>query len=208
VTDFVDALRDFARSSDFQRFFAGHKPYYGTVVKSSEKLASLASAEWQAYTGLTADSRKLIVSPLLRFASANPCGGQVGGTLVTPAALLTNGSKAERLLTVQTGVLGLKQPVAPAVQEQLVSAVFARVTALSDSEAAARLEVQHEVGQGHSLVALFATRLREFEAHRDRFETLADFLPRLLAGIDEPKSDQCAPAAVTAKQESPEAKQG
>ena len=70
----------------------------------------------------------------------------------------------------------------PVLQEQLIRAVFARIAALSRGDAAGRLAVEQEVHGGFAMVPGLDERLRNYEAHRDQFATLADFLPQLVAG--------------------------
>jgi hypothetical protein len=198
TAEFIDALRDFARSSEFMRFFDGHRPFYASVIRRSQQQAATTRGYWEAYTGLPLPDRKLILSSL---AEPNGLGGCADGARVPGAVLSlgafaqTNGAQA--LLSTEGAQVGLdKQPtgkapkaaaaafkVSPAQEEQIVRAVFTRIAALSKGEAAGRLAVEQEVRGGFALVPGFDERLRHYEAHRDQFATLGDFLPQLMAGV-------------------------
>ena len=192
VGEFVDALRNFARSSEFDRFFAGHRPFYSSVLRRTQQNAAVARAYWRAYTGMPLPAHKLILSSLSTDNSLGKCGGAPTGAPASVLSLgdLAHASKAETFLSTETTQVGLAQqgtkpsPNAdePFLQEQIIRAVFARIVALSEGEAAGRLAVQREVRGGFALVPDFDERLRYFEVHRGQFRTLAEFLPQLVAG--------------------------
>lgn len=175
---FMDALTDFAQASEFIRFFEGHRPSYVRLAEAG-KAAAIANAQWQAYTGFPIEKRKLIVSALLRSPVTNACGPRADAdSPYVPIALLKSGSSADAFLV--TGRVAPSLGVAPSVQEQIVRAVFARVTALTNGEAAGRKAISNDIRAGHNLVPKFETRLRYFEAHRAEFATLGAYLPELL----------------------------
>lgn len=179
LKSFEEALDDFAQSSEFDRFFAGHKPFYGRLAAAG-KVAAIANAQWQAYTGLPTETRKLIVSALLQAPAASGCGAaEDAGSQYTPIALLKTSTNADAFLA--TGQTGPSLAVPSSVRDQIVRAVFARVAALTNGEAAARKLVAHDVRSGYDLVPKFETRLRNFESHRVKFATLAAYLPELLS---------------------------
>jgi spore germination cell wall hydrolase CwlJ-like protein len=200
VAEFMEALRDFARSSEFMRFFDGHKPFYNSVARRAQQQAATVRGYWEAYTGMPLADRKLIVTSLATSNGVDKCGS--GRTASRDASVLSLGDFARAseantfLSTAGTQVVWDKpqgkttEPLTPpslkiedpALREQIIRAVFARIAALSKGDAAGRLALQQEVSGGYAMVASFDARLRYYEAHRNQFATLADFLPELLAG--------------------------
>jgi hypothetical protein len=196
TAEFVNALRDFARSSEFPRFFAGHKPFYSSVIRRTQANAAMTRAYWETYTGLPLADRKLVLSSLATGNASGKCGTvQPASASVLSIGTLAQASQADTFLSTEGTQAGLdkprsnQQPAAPwlvladpAVKQQVIRAVFTRVAALLEGDAAGRLAVQREVRGGYAMVPAFDARLRYYEAHRDQFPTLADFLPQLIAG--------------------------
>ncbi len=200
VAQFIDALRDFAQSSKFQQFFDGHKPFYSSVIRRTQEQAAMTRAYWEAYTGLPLPARKLILSSLsganseVRCGSASPASAppsilSLGGLAQTSAAetfLSTEGTQAA-LSQAGSNKTKAESPSSKVedreIQEQVVRAVFTRITALAKGDAAGRVAVQREKVSGFAMVTGFDTRLRYYETHRDQFATLSDFLPKLLEGL-------------------------
>ncbi len=203
VAQFIDALRDFARTSEFQRFFEGHRPFYSSVTRRTQQQAAMTRGYWEAYTGMSLPNRKLILSSLADSNGLGKCANFArasGPASVLSLGALAQTSEAETFLSTE----GIEIPFAkspttekpkgrvaaqpsfkfddPALQEQLIRAVFARIAALSKGDAAGRLAVEQEVHGGFAMVPNLDERLRNYEAHRDQFATLADFLPQLMAG--------------------------
>ena len=162
----------------------------------------MTRAYWEAYTGLPLPARKLILSSLSAANGEGKCGST--STASTPPSILSLGgltqtNGAETFLSTEGTQVVFTQPrtnktIKPkaegpsfkedrAVQEQVIRAVFTRITALAKGDVAGRLAVQRESVGGFAMVSGFDTRLRYYETHRDQFATLADFLPRLLEGI-------------------------
>jgi hypothetical protein len=210
LAEFMAALQDFRTTSEFHRFFNGHKPYYRIATRRAEEKAAGVRAQWRTYTGMTFDSADLTLSPVLRIASSEACSS--GSPLGSLFSLASGNGAADTMLRLAEGrnalaPLGSAKDVpnlAP-VQDQVIRAVFARIATLSDGPEAGRAAIQREVRLGHRLVPVFAGRLQEYEAHRDRYPTLADFLPRLLSGQgNRPVANQCGTAAVTTAEQAPE----
>jgi len=179
LSKFEQALGDFAQSSEFDRFFAGHQPYYRRLARAGNAVA-IANAQWQAYTGFKVEKRKVIVSALLRTPAATTCGKTAGAApRYTPIAGLKTGFDADAFLA--TGVPALSIGVPPSVRDQIVRAVFVRIAALTNGDDAARKLAAHEVALGFDLVPRFEASLRDFESNRADYTTLATYLPRLLA---------------------------
>jgi hypothetical protein len=198
--EFINSLRDFARSSEFMRFFDGHKPFYNSVVRRSQQQAAMTRGYWEAYTGMPLPDRKLILSSLAGANDLSKCAS--GGRTLAPPTVLSLGTlaqtnEAQTFLSTEGTQVGLYnsragKPPKPkaaepafkmdaAQEEQVIRAVFARIAALSKGDAAGRLAVEQEVRGGFAMVAGFDERLRFYEAHRDQFVTLADYLPQLIA---------------------------
>jgi hypothetical protein len=201
VAQFIDALRDFAQASQFARFFKGHRPFYTSVTRRAQQQAAMTRGYWEAYTGMPLPDRKLILSSLEDSNGLGKCGNTnrtAGPASVLSLGALARTSEAETFLSTEGAKLAFEtSPVAekkarsappplkfddPALQEQLIRAVFARITALSKGDAAGRRAVEQEVHDGFAMVPSLNERLRNYETHRDQFATLADFLPELIAG--------------------------
>ena len=184
LAQFVDALRDFARSSEFPQFFAGHKPFYTSVIRRTQRSAALIRAYWEAYTGMPLPDRKVILSSLATGRSSGKCGNAPVSFLSLGAAV--QASPAETFLNTEGApeALDSARPMLadPALRQQIVRAVFTRLAALAQGDPAGRVAVEREVRNGFTMVPTFNARLRYYEAHRDQFATLASFLPQLVAG--------------------------
>jgi spore germination cell wall hydrolase CwlJ-like protein len=219
TAQFIDALRDFARSSEFMRFFDGHRPFYRSVIRRTQQQAAMTRGYWEAYTGLALPARKLVLSSLAGTNDLGNCG-EAGGVLTPPAVLslgtLAQTNAAQTLLSTEGTQVGLDKPVGgktpkaaktsfklnAAEEQQLIRAVFTRIAALSKGDAAGRLAVEQEVRGGFALVPTFDERLRYYETHRDQFATLADFLPQLMDGAGKASAKAAAdgPEKTTAGQ--------
>jgi hypothetical protein len=133
------------------------------------------------------------------------CGTTVGTVeRYTPIALLKTGTDADAFLA--TGGTAWSPGVPPSVRDQIVRAVFVRITALTKGDDAARKLAAHEAVSGYDLVPRFETSLRDFESNRADFTTLAAYLPRLLGtekqrlakGAVPPKEVVACPTAIAA----------
>jgi hypothetical protein len=228
LAEFADALSDFAQQSEFQKFFDGHKPFYGSAVRRTEQSAGLARAYWHAYTGLPLPARKLVLSSLAFQQGAGSCAAS---DPASPSHILSLGSVAtdgplETFLSTEgvrplLGPSGLRKASLsmsdPALQEQVVRAVFARIAALTDGEKAGAAAVKRELNAGYTSVPELYDQLRFYESNRARFATLSDFAPELLAkggrtvvsapatasASDEQPAKRCGPSAVAAAEQPP-----
>ena len=206
VEGLMYGLADFARQSDFMRFFSGHQPYYRKLTRSTEP-AAVAISRWQTYTGLPVGVQRVIVSSLVGSGNGGDCNSTVDvNSPVRSWTILASANSVDAFLAVRSDPLQLTSPSRrradaedAAVEEQIVKAVFARVTALTSDASTGRNAVGQVAEADHTLVSTFERRLQYFETHRTRFPTLADFLPRLKAAA--------ATFAVTSK-EAGEAKDG
>lgn len=86
---FMEALRDFARASDFALFFAAHRPFYEGLAERSRAAATAPVAALQAYTGMPVRGATVVLGPLLHdggFAVFYdlPGGGSEAFALVGP----------------------------------------------------------------------------------------------------------------------------
>ncbi len=216
VAQFIDALRNFAQTSEFMRFFDGHRPFYNSVIRRTQQQAAITRGYWEAYTGLPLPDRKLILSSLADSNGLGKCGGsgRASGSVLSLGALAQT-SGAETFLSTEGSQVAFDKPPAagklkprgvapsfkfddPALQEQVIRAVFARIAALSKGDTAGRLAVEQEVRGGFAMVPSLDQRLRNYETHRDQFATLADFLPQLMAGKpSKPAAGEAVRAAST-----------
>ena len=70
------------------------------------------------------------------------------------------------------------------LNESIVRAGVVRYIAATRGDSAAREEIQSQIGLGFVWMGELAARLAEYEGARDRYRTLADFVPRLAAFWD------------------------
>jgi spore germination cell wall hydrolase CwlJ-like protein len=215
--DFIEALRDFARSSEFDRFFAGHKPFYSAAISRTERQVGMARAYWEAYTGAQLGSQPVLLSstvasaPRACFASSDP--------VILSLATFAHASDADIFLTLEgtDGALARSRssPAKPELDsgsnEQIIRAVFARIVALTDGDAASRAYVTAEVHRGYTMVPVLEKQLRDYELHRDRFSTWSEALSvprpagerRALARPEDRSHRSCAPTVAAATDQEP-----
>jgi hypothetical protein len=181
----MDALRDFARASAFDRFFNGHKHFYSGAMRLAQQKAGMARAYWAAYTRIALPPRTLVLSTL-SAPKADTCESGTANSLPAIVSLgaLAAADDADVLLTLEgaatpLAVNGGKPFMDAVLDEQLIRAVFARVAALTNSDKASRGHVQGEVRHGFTIVPLLDRQLRDYEAHREQFSTWSDFMARV-----------------------------
>lgn len=187
LLEFVDALKDFARSSEFDRFFAGHKPFYASVVRRTEQQVGMARAYWQAYTGVPLHSRKVVLSSLMNdgiLAACQACDGS--RATILSLGKIANADGADVLLRTEgaRGALaaaGVARSASgdPGLDEQIVRAVFARVDVLRRDRGSDDHPVGSQASDGS--VSSLDRRLVEYETHRSEFATFGEFVSRVLS---------------------------
>jgi hypothetical protein len=185
--DFAGAVRDFAERSGFERFFRTQRSYYNKESAAVARVAAAAAQDWGVYTGVAVEAGKATIA----LPTSDVARGCLPDNLRAPRRMLlwqhAVGSSrsgvfaasglARTLFDVrQDGKVHRRIEVPQHVEDALVRAVFARIDVLAGWRTADR----SEDGQ---LQALFAHRLRFYEKNRDRYATLRDFLPALLAGV-------------------------
>lgn len=183
---FVAALGDFAHKSNLEGFFRGHRSFYNKASGQAAGAFAQAAGDWQMYTRLPLEGRKVVLALALENASGCvPRGVSLPElSLLWPPSsqgvgasdILVNSGLAQDILTDRK-----KGTVPGGVQETLVRAVFQRIDALSNGAAGIRPAING--ASTDDLLSIFVTRLRIYEQHRDRYPTLSDFLPTLLAGV-------------------------
>jgi hypothetical protein len=181
---FADAVRSFAETNDWQRFFRSHRRFYDQAITRAQSRLGDAVAAWNAYSASA-------VRPSTIAAAVGP-GGELPSCLAGSSRAFwlpasgTGPGGADIFLAsgLQTEILK-SGPAATdsSVESQIIRAVFVRIEALSSGPAAGQKAVSREIGLGHGLVPEFARRLQYYESHRAEYPTLASFLPRLLDGV-------------------------
>lgn len=171
MREFIDALRDFAQASEFDRFFRGHKPFYGSVIRRTQRQAGMARARWQAYTSAPLAARTMVITSLAT-PSALSCGGRAS-TAVLSLGDLVHASDADIFLETE----GAQSD--SLFDEQMIRAVFARVTAQTQGDAVLRAYLSTEVRRGNSMVPTLERELRRKEGQADRVSTWDEFVRQL-----------------------------
>ena len=184
MADFIEALRYFAISSEFQRFFDGHKPFYGTVLRRTRNQAARARAYWQAYTGMSLGPHKLLLSSLAMDSAAPNDSDHAGaGDPILSLGRVAADTDANILLRIEgrglLASLGSSEGEAspnPPIDQEIVRAIFARVAELSKGSDRVRQHPSAEAGRGNAIPARWERQLREFETHRAEFASFSAFL--------------------------------
>lgn len=191
MADFIEALRYFAISSEFQRFFDGHKPFYGRVLSRTRNQVARARAYWQAYTGMSLGPHKLILSSLAMDSTATPSDDDQTGAVdpILSLGRVAADGDADILLRIEgRGLLasrGSSKTDASAnapIDQQIVRAVFARVAELSQGPGRVREHPATEAGRENAIAPRWDRQLREFETHRAEFASFSAFLARSQPG--------------------------
>ena len=135
----VDALGDFARSSDFMRFFQGHRPFYKSIVTPAEQQVEMVRASWSVYTRMPLPKKSFILTTLGNIDDPSGCGS-IGNQVpsVLSVEMLANAKPAEVLLRTDgaqalgSSMASSSDPSTPMVDDQTIRAVFARIADLAD----------------------------------------------------------------------------
>jgi len=178
------ALQDFAQDSDFNAFFESHRHFYRAAVDKAQRDASAAVATWEHYTAVPVGSKTVSIAIGFGDESTRCLARSVAtqGHLWFRSSTDSNSAPADTL--IDSGLSrGLLTDVPPALQEQIIRAVFARAAALTTGADAGDDAVRHDVARGYALVPELARRLREYETNRARYATLAQFLPVLIGNL-------------------------
>lgn len=221
VRDFVEALGEFARDTDFDRFFAAHMTTHRRWIEETSPLVQQASDEVTAYGGTDLGRRTVVLGPLLHdggfaarldgdereaFAFVGPSGVADGRPVFGPAdriaglvshefAHLFVNPLADAHADDVAALASLYEPIADAMarqaypswkiawNEHVVRAVVARLVLDRSGPDAAEGELARQEERGFRYVRALAARLAEYENARDRYPTLADFYPLLLAEL-------------------------
>jgi cell wall hydrolase len=175
---FVDALRYFARSSEFGRFFAGHKQFYSRAVDLAEQRGGIARAYWQAYTRTALPPTSLIVTTVEIHSPAS-CTATQANSLpgIVPLAAFTGSNDADIFLAVERAApanADVSPAIEPMADEQIIRAVFVRVAALTSGESADPGLDPRKL-RSDSLLAPLDIRLRDYESRRNRLPTWSEF---------------------------------
>ncbi|MGZ2411651.1 cell wall hydrolase [Sphingomonas sp. F9_3S_D5_B_2] len=204
-----EAIRDFAEKSDFASFLRSHRGTYAAAARNVASTAAQAASDWQAYSGIPLQNAKVTLTLTAQ--------GDLGASLpadraahalfwsdrgrVAEADLITRFGLSQNDLLKRARASSANGPRPDAAllnnaADDIVTAVFLRVAALSHRDAGA-LVSSGKCGGVTPRAQRFAARLNFYEHHRDQFATLADFLPLLLSGeTTEPAAACGAPAQV------------
>ena len=196
---FDQLVRDFGREMRLASFLRAHQRLFKSTTERAQLLAEQAALDWEIYAGMPVQGQTAVLS-LAQGLDRGSCPAVVksatGERLIRwpsnpntwgPADIFVASGFAEDSLRAADNVpkrkaRQLRASVEP-IEEQIVAAVFARVTALSQGEATAQAIIRREVAKGHELVPHLVQRLRVFERNGDKFPTLNHFLPILVASL-------------------------
>jgi hypothetical protein len=201
MSGFIAALRTFAASANFKRFFADHKRFYREAVETAEQRAGMARAYWEAYTRTTLAPKALVLATL----RVPPAPGSISDVDDPPASFLSLSAisgedNADLFLDAEARVRPLHAGHASARDEssaqafhndQLVAAVFTRIAALTrldqpsnNDHFSAQADVPHRAGRP------LERELRYYEAHQNQFPTWNEFMVRFSPAPPAPASYQ------------------
>ena len=194
----VDALRDFAQSSDFMRFFKGHRPFYKSIINPAEQQVGMARAYWSVYTRMPLPQKSFVLTTLGNIDDLSACGSAENPlpsvlsvdmlANASPAAILSRTDGANALASSD----GDNSGSAPAiVDDQMIRAVFARIADLHDRT---KLILAAAPGGGDDFNRSLEDRLRDYERHFEQFPTLGAFLAAGDRSPSQTKLSSSAPA--------------
>jgi hypothetical protein len=181
---FRSALREFALHSDFQKFLAERQGFYQDLASQGRGPAIRLSAGLTEYTGMPAADVPIILAPLLKDDSSGlytrsgeewlivgAAGGAAGGS---------DGQAAlERALAIGLAKRNLQSVIAAngvaAAREDLLSSIAERARLSAAAPAAGRN------AEGATAQRELVARLRMYEENRERYASIGDFFPVLLA---------------------------
>lgn len=186
IGELVDALRDFAKSSEFNKFFAGHQPFYNSVGRKAETRVGLARAYWQTYTGVPLAHRDVLLTSL-SLGGQTPCQTTGSDTAVPIASVgtLFGATDADIILSLEGPVRPISGTATKQLggnllfNDQLIRAVFARVAELTGGEKAGKAYLGAELRRGSLMVAPLDQRLREYEGQAPQLAKWIAFTSQL-----------------------------
>jgi len=190
LAQFVEALRGFARSTDFERFFVGHKPFYTSVIRRTQQQVGMARAYWEAYTKSSLGSRKAVLSSLVSDDVLTACQPRSDSvTAILSLGSLAKATDADLLLRTEgpqgpLAAAGLDSRASdnPVLDEQIVQAVFARVAVLTqDRKRDPRAD--KKVSKENPAASMLDRQLLEYVTHRAQFATFGSFAAHVLPDL-------------------------
>jgi hypothetical protein len=184
---FAQSLGEFKDSSEFGRFYAGHRKFYREALAQAARELTPAVIAWESYTGVPVRGRRIAVG----IGLSDPSSICLAGKLSATPFWVSSAGKAASDNFVDAGLAdGILQPrkpdrgrrttptIEPSLELEIVRAVFIRIAASEAGRAVAFSGPTSSDAQ----VSAIAARLKNFERNRDRYPTLAEFLPELLKG--------------------------
>lgn len=217
---YVEALRDFARESQYEAFFDAHQGTFDQVLERARPAVDDAMEVLRRYAGVKLEGSTIILGMLLHhggfsatiepasgttevYALMGPVGGEQGlpafGSARRMAVLAWHEFShtfVNPLTTAHRGELekyaALYQPIAKemarqaypnwniAVSEHVVRAITTRLAYLEEGEETGAKALEGEEKRGFIYVAALVERLKQYEAARQVYPTLADFYPQLI----------------------------
>jgi hypothetical protein len=212
-------IQDFSRDTHFRNFLRSNGKLYKATMDHAERLAEAAALDWEIYAGVPVQGRKAAISLASGLDRCLAKPGETSGNLIRwpadprawgPADIFVASGFARDSLRAVDGMpkgkaRQLRADIEP-IEAQIVSAVFARIAALSRGGAIERAIVLREVDRGHKLVPHLVHQLRFFERNRDKYPTLSHFLPTLVNRLSltkgGPRSDDATKDAAACSQAS------
>jgi hypothetical protein len=183
----TQSLGEFNDSSNFGAFYAGHRKFYREALAQAARELTPAVIAWESYTGIRVRGRRIAVG----IGLADRASICLAGKLAATPFWVSSAGKPASDNFVDAGladeILQPQEPrrrrtralrIDPSLEREIVRAVFIRIAA---SEAG-RAVAFSEPTSSDALVLAIAARLGSFERNRDRYPTLAEFLPELLKG--------------------------
>ena len=207
---FLAALRDFARRSDFMKFYDSHRSDYKRISAAASSAMGAADPVDVAekYLGLSLDiDARWIVSPLF---VPGPVNANIS-PYPNPTTLPDPGKEPFQATTLIAYAPGPQPPGATITQHSrsaewrlpLIVFVEPALNAFASQRSSATLDAQAKDALISALTArlsgiaagapttnddkaaTFVHRLEEYEKNRQKWPTLWDFFPRLLAVVPE-----------------------
>lgn len=220
LRQFISALQDFAKTSNFMTFFRAHKGSFQMVIDSTRQQVQRAVEVLTKYTGLHPRNSTVILGMLLHdggfgarlqtgkdsmkvYAIIGPTGSKNGLPIFGSAERLMgliwhefshsiiNPLTRKHIEKVKQ-YASLLKPIEKkmdrwgyddwetVVNEHIIRAIGVRLTYHHFGPKAAEKMLEKQIKRGFRYVPALVEKLKEYEQNRQKYETIAEFYPRLL----------------------------
>jgi hypothetical protein len=200
LSGFINALRDFAKQSSFDRFFQSKNSFYLTLVSRNQNPSVAYATKLQKYSGMPIGEGTIVLAPLLQHGPVPGCLPQISAAnswfVITPTTatgparlgwrtghaneavryalasrIVTSFLKKQKATPDACAIGSSRSAQDDQAARDYILAVISRIEALSSAEPTNRKE---DLSLPKRSAAL-AQELKLFEISRDSYLTLGEF---------------------------------